>query len=304
TVFPAPTGVQAEIRNAPGYEWSTWGIWDAENRNRGAALSYFVDKSRLDTSARKKADSLWVKIYDDKNELIRTLKWKADSGYNRNYWGFEQKGFRRPGSPKPRLNAPELGGEAVFPGNYKVVMELAGQKDSTQLRVVGDPRIEDRKEIILAQQQLRNRLKKSSDKLIEGMDRLTDAEELTKKMENQLKDLTGKEADTLRKAGKAMQEEIKSIREFINGKSIERQGYGRPQQPPTPMSVWQQASRYISAKPVKPGDQEEQLVKDAEVKLEEAVAKINAFFSSKWASYRKLVEANPVNLFKEYEPIK
>jgi hypothetical protein len=135
------------------------------------------------------------------------------------------------------------------------------------------------------------------------MDRLTDAEELTKKMDAQLKDLTGKDADTLRKAGKAMQEEIKSIREFINGKTIERQGYGRPQQPPTPMSVLQLAGRYIGAKPVKPGAQEEQLVKDAEFKLGEAVTRINAFFSGKWADYRKLVEANPIKLFKEYQPI-
>jgi hypothetical protein len=303
TVFPAPTAVQAEIRNAPGYEWSTWGIWDAENRRRGAALTYQVDKSRLDTTARKKADSLWVKIYDDKNELIRTLKWKADSGYNRNYWGFEQKGFRRPGSPKPRPNAPEPGGLDVFPGTYKVVMDLAGVKDSTMVTVVGDPRLGDRKEVIMAQRALSDRLRRSSDKLIDGMDRLTEAEDLTKKMDAQLKDMTGKEADTLRKAGKKIQDEIKSIREFINGKTIERQGYGRPQQPPTPMSVLQQAGRYISAKPVKPGAQEEQLVKDAELKLGEAVEKINAFFNGKWVEYRKLVEANPLKLFKDYQPI-
>ncbi len=302
-LFPAPTAVKAEIRNAPGYEWSTWGIWDAENRRRGAAIAYMVDKSQLDTASRKKADSLWVKIYDDKNELIRTLKWRADSGYNRNYWGFEQKGFRRPGSAKPRPDAPEPGGQEVFPGTYKVVMDLAGQKDSIQLSVVADPRLGDRKEALLAQKALSDRLRKSSDKLIEGMDRLTEAEDLIKKMDAQLKDMTGKEADTLRKAGKNMQEEIKSIREFINGKTIERQGYGRPQQPPTPMGVLQLANRYIGSKPVKPGAQEEQLVKDAELKLGEAVEKINGFFTGKWAAYRKLVEANPLKLFKDYPPI-
>jgi gas vesicle protein len=169
--------------------------------------------------------------------------------------------------------------------------------------VVGDPRLGDRKEVILAQRALSDRLRKSSDKLIDGMDRLTEAEDLTKKMEAQLKDMTGKEADTLRKAGKQIQEEIKSIREFINGKTIERQGYGRPQQPPTPMSVLQQANRYISAKPVKPGAQEEQLVKDAELKLGEAVEKINNFFTGKWAAYRKLVETNPLKLFKDYQLI-
>lgn len=302
-VFDAPAAVQATVRNAPGYEWSTWGLYDAENRRTGAAVTYFVNKSLLDTTARKKADTATVKIYDDKNELIRTLKWRADSGYNRQYWGFEMKGDRRPGSPKPRPNAPEPGGEDVFPGTYKVVLELAGVKDSTRVQVQADPRLSNTQEALLAQRALKERLKKSSDKLIEGMDRLSDAEDLVKKMDAQLKDLTGASADTLRKAGKKITEEIKALREFINGKTIDRQGYGRPQQPPTPMSTLMLASRGIVSKPVKPGVAEEQLVKDAEFKLNEAVTKINSFFTGSWTSYRKLVEANPLKLFKDYSPI-
>lgn len=304
TVFEAPKAYQAQYRNAPGYEWSTWGIWDADNRQRGAAITYQVDPLQLDTAARKKADSVTVKIYDVNNVLIRNLKWKADTGYNRNYWGMEEKGFRRPGSPKPRPNAPEPGGERVLPGTYKVVLTLAGVSDSTMVSVNDDPRLGNRNDVLLAQKQLRDRLRTSSDKLVEGMDRLTEAEELTKKMDAQLKDLTGKDADTLRKMGKMVQDDIKKLREFINGKTIERQGYGRPQQPPTPMTTLQQANMYISAKPVKPGAQEEKLVADAEFKIGEAVTKINQFFDSRWKDYRKLVETNPLKLFKDYNPIK
>ncbi|WP_216593782.1 hypothetical protein [Flavihumibacter sp. ZG627] len=304
TVFEAPLAYQAEFRNAPGYEWSTWGLWDAENRRRGAAITYHVDKRMLDTTARKKADTVQVKIYDENNELIRNLKWKADSGYNRSYWGMERKGSRRPGSLKPTTNAPEQGGDDVLPGTYKVVIELAGQKDSTRVSVNADPRMGDRKEILLAQQNLKQRLQRSADKLIEGMDRLTEAEEITKKMDAQLKDITGKDADTLKKAGKKIQDDIKKLREFVNGKSIERQGYGRPQQPPTPMSVYQQANRYISAKALKPGADEERMVTEAEQEIGNAVEKINLFFNNDWKNYRKLAEDNPVKLFKDYSEIK
>ncbi len=304
TVFEAPLAYQAEFRNAPGYEWSTWGLWDAENRRRGAAVTYHVDKRLLDTTARKKADTVLVKIYDENNDLIRNLKWKADSGYNRSYWGMERKGNRRLGSLKPRPNAPEQGGDDVLPGTYKLVIELAGQKDSTLVRVNADPRMGDRKEILLAQQNLKQRLQRSADKLIEGMDRLTEAEEITKKMDAQLKDITGKDADTLKKAGKKIQDDIKKLREFVNGKSIERQGYGRPQQPPTPMSVYQQANRYISAKALKPGADEERMVTEAEQEIGKAVEKINLFFNNDWKNYRKLAEENPVKLFKDYSEIK
>lgn len=304
TLFEPPVAYQAEFRNAPGYEWSTWGLWDADNRRPGAAIAYQVDHSKLDSSARKKADTVTVKIYDASNNPVRTLKWKADSGYNRNYWGMEQAGSRRLGSPKPRPNSPEPGGTSVLPGTYKVVLELAGARDSTMLVVKGDPRMGNRNEILLAQKQLRDRLQRSADKLIEGMDRLTEAEDIIKKMEAQLKDMNGKEADTLRKSGKKMQDEIKKLRELVNGKTIERQGYGRPQQPPTPMTVYMQASRYISAKALKPGAEEERMVTEAEQEIGKAVEKINAFFEKDWKAYRKLVEDNPVKLFKDYSEIK
>jgi hypothetical protein len=43
TAFPTGDVIQAEYRNAPGYEWSTWGIWDATNREAGAPLSFYVN---------------------------------------------------------------------------------------------------------------------------------------------------------------------------------------------------------------------------------------------------------------------
>ena len=40
--FDSRNVVQAQFKNAPGYEWSTWGIWDAENRPANAPISYFI----------------------------------------------------------------------------------------------------------------------------------------------------------------------------------------------------------------------------------------------------------------------
>jgi hypothetical protein len=65
----------------------------------------------------------------------------------------------------------------------------------------------------------------------------------------------------------------------------------------------QTAQQYIQAKSVAPGPQEEQLVKNAEDMIGTAVKRINDFYATRWADYRKLAESTKVNLFKDYPPI-
>ncbi len=301
TVFAAPDAYQAQYRAAPGYEWSTMGLWDAPNKNRGAALSYFIEKNS-DTAKKARTDSVLVKIYNDKNELIRNLKWKADSGFNRQYWGMEEKGFRQPGSPKPKPGAPEPGGFQVLPGIYKIVLALNRDLDSTYIKVNDDPRFGNRNTVKLAQRNMINRLRKSADKLVEGMDRLTECDDVCTKITAQLKDLDGKDADSLRKTTKAMQDSIKSIREFISGKPSDKQGINRDPGM-TVIRTMQIAMQYIGSKNVAPGTQEEKLVMNAEEMIGMSLQRVNHFLTGRWTAYRQQVEATKLNLFKDYKPI-
>jgi hypothetical protein len=243
-----------------------------------------------------------VKIYNDKNEAIRTLKWKVDSGFNRQNWGLEAKGFRFPGSAKPKPGDPEPGGLPVLPGVYKVVIEYLQITDSTTVKVIDDPRLGNRNEIKLAQKKMQDRLRQSSDKLTEGMDRLSEAEEVCKKIEAQTKDLEGKEIDSLRKSTKLMQDSIKSIREFISGKTQERQGISDMPQI-TVINQFQEANQSIRAKPVVPGPQVEMLVQRAEGLISEAIRRLNGFFEGPWKNYKQQSESTKVNLFKEFKPL-
>jgi len=264
-----------------------------------------ANAGRFNTSTRNagnNGDSVLVNIYDDKNELVRTLRLTADSGFNRFYWGMEEKGFRRPGSAKPKADAPEPGGFAVLPGTYKVKLTYARQSDSTYVTINDDPRLGNRNDIKIAQRKMYDRLRKSTDKLNEVFDRLTESEETVNKMQSQLKELEGKDIDSLRKAGAAMLDSIKTLREFISGKNSDRQGLSRPPQV-TVMTMIQQATTYIGSKSVAPGPQEEQLVKMAEDGIDEAVEKANRFFQNTWPDYRKKAEGTKVNLFKEYKVI-
>jgi hypothetical protein len=244
-----------------------------------------------------------VRIFNDKNELIRTIRWNVDSGFNRQYWGMEEKGFRQPGSPKPTAGSPEPSGFQVLPGKYKLVVTYARAQDSTYVTVKDDPRLGDRNDIKIAQRTMFMRLRKSADKLTEGMDRLTEADEVCTKMQAQLRGVEGKEADSLRRTTTKMQDEIKSIREVISGKTSERQGLARNPFEVTVMSQAQQAQQSIASKMVAPGQQEETMVANAEKAIDGAVQRINSFFDGKWKDYRGLVEGTKVNLFKDYKPI-
>jgi photosystem II stability/assembly factor-like uncharacterized protein len=327
TVFEAPDAIQANYRQAPGYDWSTYGLYEADNRRRGAAISYFIKKNEatkqtaakqasgkaqennMDGANSRRGDSVMVRIYNDKNEVIRNLRWKADSGFNRQWWGLEERGFRQPGGRGGGRfgggnSGAEPGGLQVFPGKYKLVLEYGGEKDSTYVVVKDDPRLNKSNEVVVAQRNMLDRLRKSSDKLVTGMDRLTESEELLNKMTAQLRGLKGKEIDSLRKATTAMQDSIKMIREYISGRNSERQGLSRPLGQVTVLGSMQTAQQYISSKSVAPGPQEETLVKNAEAHIDAAVSRINRFYSGKWLEYRKQVEGTKVSLFKDYEEIK
>ena len=301
TAFASPDAYQATTRSAPGYEWSTWGLWDAANRPRGAAVSYYIAATK-DTAKGAKMDSLQVKIYNDKNENIRNLKWKADTGFNRQWWGMEEKGFRNPGAPKPRPGAPEPGGLQVSPGTYKVVLVMGKESDSTMVTIKDDPRLNKTAEAKAAQRKMLTRLRNSTDKLTAAIDRLSEWEEVLGKQAAQLKGIEGKDADSLRKATTRMQDSIKVLREFISGKTTDRQGLSRPEQV-TVLNTIQQAQQYIMGKSIAPGAQEDALVKNAEQLINQTVEKVNDFTEKKWKDYRKLAESTKVSLFKDYGPI-
>ena len=114
-----------------------------------------------------------------------------------------------------------------MPGKYKIILRLGQESDSAYVTVKDDPRTGNMNDSKLAQREKYNRLRKSSDKLTEALDRISEAGEILTKMTGQLQNIEGKEADTLVKATKALQDSIKSIKEFIQGKPAEKQEIGR-----------------------------------------------------------------------------
>jgi len=303
TAFNAGDVIQYNQRNAPGQDNAAWGIYNGTNKRRGVPLTYFVNYQAGDATE-KNLDSVMVRIYDDKNSLVRTLRVKADTGMNVRQWNFESNGFRMANMPKPRPGAVPPPGLPVMSGTYKIVYSLGNSSDSTMVTIKDDPIAGTRNSEKMAKANMVEKLKKTNDKLVTSVDRLAEADELLRKMETQLGGLSGKEADSLRKATRVMKDSVKALREMLTGRAREKQGYyGGFAADVTPVSQLSLAYRYIAFRHTAPGPQEDMLLANAEKMANEAAAMVNRFFAGPWKQYRTLAESTRLPLFRDYEPI-
>jgi photosystem II stability/assembly factor-like uncharacterized protein len=298
TVMPSPIAYQAQMRGASGIEYSSWGTYAADNRETDASINFFY-RPQPDTGKAVKADSAIIKIYNATGENIRTFKAKADTGFNRAYWGYQTKGIRNPQQPKPRPNAPEqAGGMPAEPGLYKAVVTVGKWSDSTQLNVQYDPRLTYPAEIRKAQKNFMDRFYKMTTDLTEANDMLTDMDEGIKKMEPLIKEEKGAEAETLRKAGKAVQDSIKLIREYMFGKRQEKQGYGTAYQL-TVQTKMNEVRQLVMGKNAMPGEQEERAIQIAQSLSTDAINRINNLKNGAWKNYKDLASRMPLKILKD-----
>lgn len=197
----------------------------------------------------------------------------------------------------------EPGGLPVDPGTYKVLLTLGRElTDSMMVVVNDDPNAPRSKELRDALRAANSRMDKSALKLVDLTDRLTEADDIIKKIEANYANMDQKQSDTLKKVAKAMQDSIKGIREQLNGKTQDKQGYGNVPQT-TVNSVLGEARSAVLGKASIPGAQEERLMVDAENMVTNVIQKANKFFDGAWKGYRSLAEASTIKMFKDYKPL-
>ncbi len=308
TLYEPPVAYLARTRNTEGYDYSSWGLYEGENRPRGAALSFFIArpadslKQTAGDTTRKAGDSVDVKIYDEQRQLIRTLRYKADTGLQRVYWGLDKKGNRMPGTARPKPGDEEPGGREVFPGSFRVLVHYKGESDSASLLVQADPALQLSKTVYDQQGLALDRIQKSINRLVAITDQLTDADENISRVESAIRHLETAEADSLRKLGKAMTDSVKQLRNLVMGKPQEKQGYGTPFQL-TAYRKLMEVRRAVQGRDKSPDAQEYGQIADAEQLVEEAVGRANRFFEKEWPLYRKRVEQTPFSIFKPLAPV-
>jgi hypothetical protein len=281
-------------------------MYEGENRQTGALVHYYAapkgKKNPKDSTSITYSDSLTIQVFDSKGLLVRNLKQKVDSvGFGTLKWRLDEKGMRSPGSKKPKSTNAESGGMDVLPGIYKIVVKMDSTSDSTAVTVKSDFRKKHNLADETEKRAVIKRLQKSTEKLVAATDQIEESSVIVENILAQLKGNDNKSLDTLRKASKAMVDSLKAANEIVMGKKFTRQGYGRPYQTTAPAAI-NEASGYLRSKS-KIGRAEMILVETAEAETAKTIARVNEFFSTQWATYRKLVENAKVPMFKDYSKI-
>lgn len=332
TLFDPPNAVLVAAFKAPaGIHFPGDASFSGENKSYGGVLTYYLkseekkDETVIATSKNKKEistenqtgnkdqkdekikyDSLVLNIYSVENELIRTLKYKAEPGINRVTWGLDQKGVQFPRRSSAGRGAggrfQEPGGYMALPGKYKVIMTCGDQKDSTWINVSFNPDIDVSIADLKASEAIFKELSKRMDILRQATERIDESKKLTDKILLQTNDIKTDDIRELSKLTKSIQDSIRLIEDFIFGKEVEKQGIsGRAEI--TVSSKMREANNYIRSRLTGPTDTEKKLLSEVDILVNQALEKVNHFYENIWPVYRKKVENTSLIIFRDYEPL-
>ncbi|HHC80127.1 MAG TPA: hypothetical protein ENK46_09615 [Flavobacteriia bacterium] len=305
-VFKAPKAYINQIQQANGTRFGGNAIFNGDNRKQGAMITFSIHKPKFEkTSDKKEKDSITLKIYNSNNELIRTLKHKApkENGIHRTYWGLTEKGVRGPSRKVAKKNSSEPRGITVLPGDYKVAISYKKATDSTTVSVAYDPRVDMPLSVLKSKYNLLKQLEGTMGLAGKAITQLNVSKKIAQQYKKQLQ---SKKEDSYKKAVAKTDSIVKSIDTLIDamlGKEDKRQGITMSKVPTT-ISYLFTARRYVNSLLQAPGKTEQQLVKNANKKVNDVITKINNFYKTDWPAYRKEIEGLNVTLFKDFKELK
>jgi len=332
-IFEPPAAYITINQQASGSRFGGNAIFNGENRKRGAMISYLINtpkeekeqeaivkskkskKKKNNTSisteveveadSTLKLDSVKFEIFNSKNEKIRTFKVKApeENGIHRAYWGLDEAGPRSPGREKPKKDAKESGGVTVLPGEYKIRVSYGNKLDSTNVKVLYDPRKDMPSSILEAQHAFRKRMEKATESAANASLRLVEAKEIVSDLINKMKAKNKEEFEDQIKNSKAMKDSLDVLFiPLIGEDNSKKQGIIRSPVPSIQNRIGT-ASYYMATSLQVPGATENRLAKQAEDALKSHIETINTFFENNWKTYRAEMEKIDLSPFKDYEKL-
>lgn len=317
-LFTPPTAIEAAYQQPTGSRFGGDALYNGENRNSGAHLSYYVkveDKKEEVSSEKEedsktsedkneiKWDSLTLKIYDGER-LIRTLKQKAPekSGIHKWTWYMDEAGVDSP-SRRIRERNREPSGVLVKPGTYKLVMSFGDQTSEEMIIVKSDPRLNVSKKNINEVYEASKKLEQMQQVTANAVKQLVESKQIAEKFQSDFKKLDKEKYKEDIKSSKDIIKKIDEIIDIYLGKEDERQGITNTSIV-TVNDRLGNAAWYVGSRQNGLTDTETTLIKHAEDAINTALNKTNAFFNTDWKTYQSKMEQLQINLFKPISTFK
>ena len=319
-VFDTPVAYQAANQQPTGSRFGADAIFNGENRDYGARISYYFQKKETkkedakndddgndegdddddtsnDTEGKSK-DSIYMKIYDG-DRLIRSLKKKIpdSTGIYRWIWNMNEAGVDRP-SRKIKERKKEPGGVAVKPGSYRLEITFLDKTATSTISVESDPRLEVSEKAINDAYNAGKELEDMIQTAAEAVKQLVESKQTVKEFQKKMKKEDKDGYKTEIKSSKEIIKKIDSLIAQYIGKDDKRQGITRNPDV-TVMQRIGTANRYSRSRPMGITNTEEDLMKFAWEQFNEALIKTNSFFESEWVNYKNDIEQLNLSPFKK-----
>lgn len=299
TVFQPTTAVLAEYKQPPGIRFDADAMFEGANRPFGAEITYSVktgSNKLAKADSTKKGTKAKIEILEG-NEVIRTLKQVPETGMNRIVWELDYKGLPNPNA-RQRPDADEPGGLQVLPGTYKVRVSYNGAVDSTQVKVVFDPRINVSMEHLKARLAKQREVESLREVMNEAIKQLNDSKET---LDILAKQWPKSGVDSLKKTAKSLSDSLTTLRELFLPKE-DVQGIFRSQD--IISAKVGAPNRYLGSAIDGISETHEILIREAKKALDSGLERVNLFFTRTWKPFEEQVKAQQVSPFKEWKEIK
>ncbi len=122
----------------------------------------------------EEAGKVEVEIRDATGRLVRTMREKAYRGINRFVWDLDRDAFRQPPSDEPEDSPDEATGPELPPGTYSVRTSFRGETAEGSVKVLADPRTQNRAEDWAARETAIGRVGKLRDDVVAAIERIRD----------------------------------------------------------------------------------------------------------------------------------
>lgn len=338
-LFPIPDAYQAAFKSFEGSRFAADGMFQGENKSPGAWINVWtrpatpaaaavpavvppaMDKDKKDKKAdsaktapataptdksaapkeEKRPEKVKIIILSASNDTVRTFSAKLDTGMTKVYWPLNRNGVRPPSRQERRSDEDAPGGPQVLPGTYKVVAVWGKYKDSSTVTVKSDPRLTVKLDDLKAKDAAYRDLEKVVKKASEGFDQLKEARNTIKRVDAALSTAPDSTKQQLTKMSKGLLDSLNTL-EKLYTEPEDVKGIQRDDDNLT--SALFGAQQYINASEGAPNQGAQRMIAKARQQTATVLNRINNFFSTKFADYRKKVEAVQYSLFKAYPPLK
>ncbi|MEZ5041782.1 MAG: hypothetical protein R2828_17945 [Saprospiraceae bacterium] len=207
TALPTNEVVQVKglFINPPGNIWSGFHTtFEGENRVFQKMEVPFFINTQVDTTVQVTAN-----VYDEKGRLVNTLVAKPTAdGLNYLTWKLDEKAATLSGAWQDE----DSRGIPVLPGQYKIVLDYKGMKDSTEVQVIPDPRFELAPEIDEQLYTYQKEVDEQVSILASSLHALDHRKAILSKVEQQLKEWNYPSKDSLLVRIKEMTEKLETLR--------------------------------------------------------------------------------------------